>query len=217
MKPNYKLWAIGVFAILAVQALVPVLSGAASKATGALPLKDLPREIRGWRLAEEMQFGADILGALAPDDYLARLYNRDRDQKGGELLVAYFRTQSEGFGPHSPKVCLPASGWDPVEQTVVNVSDGKGGMFPANHFVIQNGERKSVVLYWYHTAERVSVGEIEARLWLAWDSLMFRGTDIALVRLIVPFAGSNAQDATEAARDMGTVVHENLKRVWSPS
>lgn len=217
MKANYKFYALATGVILGVQALVPLVTAAASKPGSAVFLKDLPRDIPGWRFSEEMQFGDEVLGALAPDDYLARLYQGAGDQRGGELLVAYFRNQSEGFGPHSPRVCLPASGWDPVQQSVVDITDGKGIAFRANHFIIQNNERKSVVLYWYHTAERVSVGEIEARLWLAWDSLKFRGADIALVRVIVPFSGGDEQGATDAATAMGRIVHENLKSVWRPN
>lgn len=217
MTHKYGIYAAVVAAILGVQALIPYLAGHAGAPSGAVVLKEMPYELNDWKVTEEIRFSDDVLGALAPDDYLARLYQRGRDRKGGELLVAYFRDQANGFGPHSPQVCLPASGWDPVVQNTVTVADGKGGSFRANHFVIQQGERKSVVLYWYHSAARVTVGEIEARLWLAWDSMLLKGTDIALVRLVVPVTGNDTQAATAAAEEMATSVHQNLRRVWRTS
>lgn len=214
-RANFTVAGMALAAILIAQAAIPYLAGAASQ-PGRTALRELPQQLRGWNLAGEMRLSEDVLGALAPDDYLARQYERERDHRGGELLVAYFKDQTEGFGPHSPKVCLPASGWETVVQKQESIS-GTAGSFPVNHFVIQQGEQKSVVLYWYHTAGRETVGEIEARLWLAWDSMMWRGTDIALVRLIVPVAGNDTEGAAEAARDMARTVHENLRRVWRVS
>ena len=52
----------------------------------------------------------DEKDVLRADDYLTRQYARRRT-KPANLFVAYFQSQRAGQTPHSPKNCLPGSGW----------------------------------------------------------------------------------------------------------
>ena len=60
----------------------------------------------------------DILDVLKADDILNRVYCNSAvpdcastSQGSASLFVAGFRTQRNGKTPHSPKNCLPGSGW----------------------------------------------------------------------------------------------------------
>lgn len=164
-----------------------------------------------WQMLQESRFDEDILGALAPDDYLVRLYSRDDRPEVIELVIAHFRSQAKGFGPHSPQVCLPASGWLPVSNEVTHISDGGGRTFPANLYILRNGKQTNVVLYWYHSTVRASAGEIEARMWLAWDALTGAGNDISLVRVIIPASEDGEAIAVQAASAFAGDVYRDLR------
>lgn len=202
--------------ILAVQSLdYFLLSGGTAPAASFL--KQIPRTLANWGFADDAVLDQSVLGALAPDDYLARYYQSADRKHSAELLIAYFKSQTEGFGPHSPKVCLPASGWTPILQTTRPIPNGEGGQLEANYFIIQNGANKSAVLYWYHTPARTMAGELEARFWLAWDTLSRKSSDIALVRVIVPIRDGQQEEATAAATDVATQVYRELRQHWRPS
>ena len=54
-----------------------------------------------------------MLDVLRADDTLNRIYRLRA--ASSYLFIAYFKTQRYGQSPHSPKNCLPGSGWEPVE------------------------------------------------------------------------------------------------------
>jgi EpsI family protein len=208
---------------LLIVALVLILAAqlASSLALNRLPatgptdfLRSIPASIGDWRLRQEARFNEDILGALAPDDYVVRYYGRDEDPEQIELMIAHFRSQNEGFGPHSPKVCLPAAGWVPVSHKVTRISDGDGGDFPLNLFHLRNGRRSSLVLYWYHSPARATAGEMDARFWLAWDTLTTGRQEISLVRVILPFVEGREPETFQAASKFASAAYRNLRQTW---
>jgi len=177
-------------------------------------LQQVSNEVKPWSLIRESEMDPVALGALLPDDYLVRQYSRSRDRRQAELVIAYFRSQREGFGPHSPQVCLPAAGWIPEHRSIRRLPDGSGGQFEANYFRIHNSGRKSVVLYWYQSAHRTSVGEIEARIWLALDTLLYKGSDISLVRITTAIEDGDESSAVSSASEFAALIYKDLRRFW---
>ena len=74
------------------------------------PLGDFPSVIGPWRMVREGVIEQEEKDVLRADDYLTRQYSASPDKIAG-LFVAYFRSQRAGQTPHSPKNCLPGSGW----------------------------------------------------------------------------------------------------------
>jgi EpsI family protein len=114
------------------------------------------------------------------------------------LFIAYFKTQRYGQTPHSPKNCLPGSGWEPVE-TGRQTIDVPGWSAPivTNRYVVELGDQKSVVLYWYQTHNRIIASEYWAKFWLVVDSVRYRRSDTALVKIVVPVRDNNVGAATD--------------------
>ena len=76
-------------------------------------LSQFPADFAGWRELREDPIDPDVVNTLKADRLLSRTYN-DRAGESAEFLVAWFQSQRAGARqPHSPKVCLPASGWTP--------------------------------------------------------------------------------------------------------
>ena len=113
------------------------------------------------------------------------------------LFVAYFKTQRTGQSPHSPKNCLPGSGWEPEATGFVDVPvAGQPAPIRINRYVVSHGDEKSVVLYWYQSPRHVIASEFSAKFWLVMDSIRYRRSDTALVRVTIPVAHGDQDGAT---------------------
>jgi EpsI family protein len=162
-------------------------------------LARFPVEFGGWKVLREDPVAADMASELGADQLLSRTYVRTPAGLPASLFVAWFRTQRGGARqPHSPKVCLPASGWSP-EFTGEVTLETDAGAITVNRYVAANGMRRAVVIYWYQTPRRAIASEWAAKLWLVADALRDRRTDTALVRVITWPAGGSDQAATATA------------------
>ena len=102
------------------------------------------------------------------------------------LYVGYYQSQRTGSTYHSPKNCLPGSGWQFVEtdQVVVPASDTTSILI--NKVLIQKGLDKQIILYWYQDRGRVIASEYWAKGYMIWDAMTQNRTDGSLVRISVP-------------------------------
>ena len=136
----------------------------------------------------------DVAGVLKADDYLDRGYRADG--RTINLFIAYYATQRAGESMHSPKNCLPGSGWvSVVNDTVVLRNDGDGGPQKVNRYLIEKNGERALVIYWYQAGGRVIASEYAGKVFLVWDALRTGRRDAALVRLIVPLR--KAEDPTK--------------------
>jgi EpsI family protein len=179
----------------------------------AQPLQNFPEKLPGWQMISQGVVEQDALDVLRADDILSRFYARsqvdinqlDRSQKEAllmtseELFVAYFATQQNGQSPHSPKNCLPGSGWQPVDTGEISVPISGLGAIKINKYLIEKGEHQSLVLYWYQSHGRVVANEFAAKFYLVADSLRYRRSDTALVRVVVPVMHDDLAGALDGA------------------
>jgi EpsI family protein len=149
------------------------------------PLSDFPTVIGGWRMVREGAIEPDERDVLRADDYLTRQYARPGET--ASLFVAYFGSQRAGQTPHSPKNCLPGSGWTwSVSDTIaVNIA-GRAQPITINRYIVSKGDDHAVVLYWYQSRDRVIASEYRAAAFTAWDALRYDRTDTELVRVVAP-------------------------------
>ena len=187
---------------LAAQACLFYSFSGAEAVPALRPLKELPALFGGWSTATEGVLEKEVLDVLRADDTVSRVYAQARTGHPASLFVAYFKTQRTGQAPHSPKNCLPGSGWAPSTSDMLTVSiPGLREPIQVNRYVVSRGEEKSVVLYWYQTPTRVIASEYKAKVFLVVDSVRYRRSDTALVRVVSPVAGGDEEAATKAAVD----------------
>src|SRR5271163_4111623 len=150
-----------------------------------LPLKGLPATFGSWKLLQEGVVDEETQSVLKADDLVTRWYGSP--EGGASLFIAYFKTQRTGQSPHSPKNCLPGSGFQPVEGESGRIDvPVAGGSIHINKYVVASGEDESVVLYWYQSQGRVIADEFAARFYLIADSIRRHRSDTSLVRVVVP-------------------------------
>src|SRR6202162_1685192 len=160
-------------------------------------LDRFPKEIGGWRMIQQGGREQDIKDVLRADDYITREYAAS-PEKIANLFVAFFKSQRAGQTPHSPKNCLPGSGWvwTVSDMIPVNVT-GRADPIQVNRYIVSKGEDRSVVLYWYQSRDRVVASEYKAAAFVALDALRYNRTDTSLVRVVVPLVKGQQDAASE--------------------
>jgi EpsI family protein len=148
-------------------------------------LSTFPMQIAD-RHSRDLPMSPDELEVLGPGDFLMRDY---ASMSGGlpvNLYIAFFPSQRTGDTIHSPKNCLPGSGWAPIESGHISLQRANGSMILVNRYVIEKGADRILVLYWYQAHGRVTPSEYWAKVLLVTDAIRMNRTDGALVRLVVP-------------------------------
>jgi EpsI family protein len=157
--------------------------------------------------ATKAQLGADRL--------MNSMYMQQPNGELANLFVAWFQSQRAGTSqPHSPQVCLPASGWVPESSGLLDIPTSAGEI-TVNRYVIARGNERAVVLYWYQTPRRVVAGEWAAKFWLMSDAVRDKRTDTALVR-VTTWANNNGDVsvATKVAIDYSQRVYPLLRETF---
>jgi EpsI family protein len=160
-------------------------------------LDGFPKEVGGWRMIQQGVMEQDVKDVLRADDYITSEYAAS-PEKVANLFVAFFKSQRAGQTPHSPKNCLPGSGWVwTVADTIPVTVPGRGVPIEINRYLVSKGENRSMVLYWYQSRDRVVASEYKAAAYVAWDAIRYNRTDTALVRVVVPVAEGRDDVATQ--------------------
>jgi len=151
-------------------------------------------------MAQNLQMDQETLDVLKADDILSREYiNRDARQ-AATLFVAFFETQRTGKAPHSPKNCLPGSGWTPSKSGTTSIDiPGMATPIHVNEYVVSRGQNQSVVMYWYQSRDRVIASEYSAKIYTVTDAIRYNRSDTALVRVVVNVADGDTQKAEQTA------------------
>lgn len=144
-----------------------------------------PRSLGDWRqLGVPEVLTADVVQSLGADEYHSvNFAHPDRTAPVG-FFSAWYEDQSKG-GVHSPEICLPGGGWEIAWLERVDVSGrlGMEGPFNVNRAVIQKGQARMLVYYWFDQKGRKIAWDFAAKFYLLWDGIVTGRTDGALVRL----------------------------------
>ena len=162
----------------------------------AQPLETVSGRISGWEVAGQAPLGDNVLKTLQLTSYLSRTYAKEGTQLG--LLVAFYAQQRAGESMHSPKHCLPGSGWEIWKQDSANVPVN-GRNVVINQYSIQNSGQRMLVFYWYQSKHRIIASEYMGKLLLAKDALLDGRTAGSLVRITLPDTPSAPAEGTAFA------------------
>jgi EpsI family protein len=151
------------------------------------PLSSFPRSL-GTRTGIDYTIPKDLLDVLGKGDFLLRLYPDTTGIPDVDLFVAYFASQRAGDTLHSPKNCLPGSGWFPVQSMEREIQAPGVAPFPANEYLIAKGADRKLVLYWYQAHNRALASEYWAKFYLVADAMRYNRSDGSLIRITTPIA-----------------------------
>lgn len=153
-----------------------------------------------WTSGPNRPLTPEVEQVLGADDYHSVEFTRPGAAAQVDLFIAWYEDQTQG-GTHSPEICLPSAGWEIawLERVDIAPQTGLAGEFNINRAVIQQGEARMMVYYWFDQHGRRVAWDFAAKLYLLWDGLTIGRTDGALVRLITPI-GRDETDAEAEAR-----------------
>jgi EpsI family protein len=143
-----------------------------------------------------------VVATLAVDDYIIANYTR-AGEPWVNFYTAYYQSQSGGQSSHSPRTCIPGGGWSiaqidevPLTLLATSLAPGAGanaaasGALPpptiVNRAVIQKGEQRQLVYYWFRQRGRVMTSEVAVKWFILKDGITRDRSDGALVRLVTP-------------------------------
>src|SRR5258707_10422126 len=178
-------------------------------------LKDFPRQIGGWQqIGSDSVLDNETLKVLRASDYLMRNY-RSANGRVANFYVGYYATQRDGATYHSPLNCLPGSGWimsDPAQVTIT-LPDGRA--FTAKRYLVENGDQKDLLVYWYQGRGRAVASEYWGKVYTVLDSVRMRRSDGAMVRITTTVNDSEPEPlqaaiglATDLAASSSTILPE---------
>ena len=166
-------------------------------------LAAIPKEFAGSNGVEQPPLDQKIMDVLRADDYIDRVYSAP-DKGWVSLFVAYFRNQISGQTIHSPRNCMPGSGWNFTEEQTVtlDLSGKKPLKFQAFKAILVNGEQRLLTYFWYQGRGRFLANEYWDKVYLVLDAIWYNRTDDALVRVLAPLPkGANLDRVDAQIRD----------------
>lgn len=161
-------------------------------------LQEFPRQVGDWQqTGGDEKFSNETLSVLRASDYLLRNY-RNADGRTMNFYVGYYASQREGATYHSPLNCLPGSGWVMSEPGEITITPKGRQSFVANKYLVQNGDHKELLVYWYQGRGRSVASEYWGKVYTVLDSVRRRRSDGAMVRITTSIDDSKP-GAVEAA------------------
>jgi EpsI family protein len=166
----------------------------------ARPLSQFPSDVNGWSKIQDGVMDAETARVLNADDTLSRDFASPDRHSGANLFIASFLSQRNGKTPHSPKNCLPGSGWIQENTGHIQIEvPGRAEPIEVNRYVIAKGNSRAVVLYWYQSRDRVVADEYWAKYFVIRDAIRYNRTDTSLIRVTTGVGPQGVAPAEEAA------------------
>jgi EpsI family protein len=146
------------------------------------------------------------LAVAGVTDYLMRQYgSADSLTPAFTVYVGYYDQQMQGRTIHSPRNCLPGAGWEALASETLRIPTA-GGEVVVNRYLLKKGDEQALVLYWYQGRGRVASNEYRVKWDLLRDAALRRRSDEALVRVVVPIAGSEDRALAAAVGAAGALI-----------
>ena len=214
---QYRRIPVSYYAVLPLLVLTAAVSQALPERTEIVPerpsLLFFPNSLGDW-VGRTQRMEKIYVDALKLDDYLLSDY-RSSSGESINLFVAYYESQRKGASVHSPKTCLPGGGWQIREFSRMEIPNAgqDGGGLRVNRALLQMGDERVLVYYWFQQRGRLMTNEYLVKWNLFWDALWRNRTDGALVRLTLPLEmGQDMALAEETLTSFTRVLSPQLRR-----
>ena len=201
-----------VYALLGIAALIIAFHRDTEVPTNR-PFTQFPHTVQSWQMVKREELSADVLNILKPTDYYSCQY-KDANGKTVNLYVGYHGGGKDGGEIHSPKHCLPGSGWYEASSRR-GLLQFPGGAINLVRAVYQKGESRELFLYWFQVRDRSISEEYSLKIAQILNSALHRRRDASFIRVSVPIDADIDQATARGERfirDFEPVFREFLPR-----
>ncbi len=181
---NYKNTLLIAF-IFIITSILTSFASHSEKIAPNIPFNQFPLSLGEWH-GKTSQMDQKIYNILGVEDYIQANFRKSPNEVVN-LYVGFYQSQKEGDIIHSPKNCMPGSGWNITKAKVIPVDlPSSQETIKGIQLLIKKGNQKQVVLYWFQSRGRIISSEYMQKIWLVIDSITKNRTDGSFVRLISP-------------------------------
>lgn len=215
IRSALKVWLLPAALILGAQGAALRVLSLPEKNLVVPTLDNLPSQLGSWRTVSEDALDEGVRDYLRPDSYILRDYGNTSTGASMNLFVAWFKSLQSGYGPHSPSVCLPGSGWLVREQSILNLAvPGRPAPIPVNKFVLERNTQHILVLYWYQNDRNVWAQELQGKIRLLPDLIKYKRSDVSLVRLVEPVQADGVDATLKQTEQFATILFPVLSNTF---
>ena len=176
------------------------------------PLCSFPTNIGEWT-GKQAHFERQIYDFLGVDDSYLSTYRTD---DGGEvqLYIGFYKSQREGHLIHSPKNCMPGSGWNIIYSSTerLTIPNHRPELINMVKLIVEKGGQRKIVFYCFQSRGRYIYSEYLQKVYLFIDSITRNRTDGSFIRLISPIKNGDGRKAAKDLKDFARLLIPILDR-----
>ncbi|AWI86793.1 VPLPA-CTERM-specific exosortase XrtD (plasmid) [Alloyangia pacifica] len=189
----------GTLATLAVALALAAAPPPAQRVPERAQFSAFPLQFAGWSGAAHA-LEPEIEAVLGATDYLNASYLAPEGGPPVAIFAAWYRSQTQGEGIHSPEVCLPAGGWEieTLGPLTLVMPQTVYGRFTVNRSVIRKGLQRQLVYYWFEQRGQRMTNDVRAKLTVLRDGLTRGRSDGGLVRFTTPIGPRESIDSADS-------------------
>lgn len=176
------------------------------------PLALFPEQIGPWTRVASRLSSTEVVEILGVDEYIDYTYVGPNG-KTINLYVAFYASVGVSGAYHSPKNCLPGSGWaiERVDSFPLPVGIEGSSKSSITELLIHNRDEYQIVLYWYQNRGRIIGSEYQEKIMLVVDGLLKRRRDGTFVRIISNLHKDDIPATEELLRTFSSLVMNELE------
>lgn len=174
-----------------------------------------PNDFGDWKCTNRQTMEQDVLDNLGVTDYLICTFRNEELDRYVEFYAGYHEKQERSDSGkttliHPPEHCLPGSGWDIIDTTIIPVDFGIPG--EAKRVVIAKGKARNLVYFWYQSRGHVIGTNLDRLRHLFLDRAFRNRTDGSLLRFTMPVLHGNFEEADATFFSFAKLVTDGLPR-----
>ncbi|MCQ8103476.1 VPLPA-CTERM-specific exosortase XrtD [Methylomonas sp. SURF-2] len=171
---------------------------------------NFPMQLGDWR-GHRDYIEKKYLDALKLTDYVIANYVTEDAASAVNFYSAYYQSQRKGASVHSPRSCIPGDGWQITSFGQRDFPDlqVQGSPLRINRAVIEKGDYRQLVYYWFQQRGRSITNEYMVKWYLFYDAIAMHRTDGALVRLVTSL--DKGQDIEVADQRLQAFMRDMVK------
>lgn len=144
-------------------------------------IDNFPMEKGGW-VGSRDNLIPEMVEMLNPSVIFSATYT-NREGVSVHLFFDYFKGRKDLGGPHSPRNCVPGSGWTILGENRREIKTGNR-VIEIGSFNINRGGSAMIMDFWYITRYGETSNDYIFKLYSMISSLTFKPGDVAFVRII---------------------------------